>query len=125
MVQENVHFGPLIGTFVFSRQNLFCAFWKMGEIKPCPLNFHSHQASGGGMVITFNTGRARAGSQRGDCQETAAMSKCRCAEMGRNGLGGVRLMPLRTEVPMDPAEADTRIRGFQEINAAFISLNSV
>lgn len=59
------------------------------------------------------------------CQETAAMSKCRCAEMGRNSFGGVRLMPLRAEVPMNPAEADTRIRGFQEINAAFISLNSV
>lgn len=59
------------------------------------------------------------------CQETAAMSKCRCAEMGRNSLGGVRLMPLRAEAPMDPAEADARIRGFREINAAFISLNSV
>lgn len=64
MVQENVHFAQLIGTIVLSRQRLFCAFWKMGGIKPCPLNFHLHQASGGGMVITFNKGRARAGSQR-------------------------------------------------------------
>lgn len=53
------------------------------------------------------------------------MSKCRCAEMGRNSLGGVRLMPLRAQVPLNPAEADTRIQGFREMNAAFISLNSV
>lgn len=26
VVQENMHFGPLIGTFVLSRQNLFTAF---------------------------------------------------------------------------------------------------
>lgn len=59
VVQENVHSGPLIGSFVFSGQIPFCAFWKMGEIKPCPLNFHSHQAGGGGMVITSNKGRER------------------------------------------------------------------
>lgn len=30
------------------------------------------------------------------------------------------MMPPRAEVPLNPAEADTRIPGFQEINAALI-----
>lgn len=73
MVQENVHFGPLIGTIVFSRQNLFSAFWKMGGIKPCPLNFHSHQASGAEWWLHLTKGeRERDHSEpllSGDCSD--------------------------------------------------------
>lgn len=108
-------------------------------MKPCPLKFHLHQASGDEIVITPNKGRVQAGSERAISVRrttwclnadvhwwcaTAFRSVCVCECWHVGGECLVFGVHTVRKLHWNPAESESGIHCFKEINTIWCTLIS-